>query len=682
MTAINYSSGDRITEVLGHTVYARATWSDSWTEVPNLTCVECAWNAAPNFNTAVLQWETGYIILPGDTSPTLFGTWTGRGQFIKIVWQCDDGGTLTWVGFIDSSSWPTEAFGRQQIICYGLERSLSLTPIATSAWLDNSGVGSPTLRRSAMPFTFNEGPDGYRSQNPVTGSTYAFASLHDPTATKHYWSTRKIVQYLLTYCLPSNDYGVAVIPWSLNQAAQLPDWDVPIVRTRNRTLWDVLLELINPENQLGFTVGSDGSTAYLRCFTHLATAAVYGTVLPRTIPANPNQHSVVFAPDALTTADLSDVGATYDQIIVRGDRRKTICTLLWNDHLEGNRWQETLYDAGASTETDYTTWTDAERRTRNAAKRAKYPQTYREFRLLSDWNYEIDGDPIFIEPDHTSPRSLKILETIPVDRGEDWSGDVDSLFHEPDITDQELILAIVDDPTGDQDRLNLATQLGLLSTKQVSELSNRHSYCVHVSARDRIIDLRVEGAPQHVIASGTFTPLSEDCEVDGGIDYQTLSVTCCIEEDRFVEGIYPASVSADVVRRLVIDLGDRYQQIYIVPNTVTGLDAEGFRTFSNGGFLKDDSEDLATIARLVATGVVPSRKRATWRSHRRIAGIAVGDLITTAAGATIAAPVTEIRINAPTAVNRPASSPTQSFATFGGLFDPLQILRRLGVVNT
>ena len=264
MTAFNYSSGDRITAVLPHVVYAKSSWAADWVEVPNLTCVECAWNAAPNFNTAILQWETGYVILPGDTSPTLFGTWTGRGQFIKIVWACDDGGTLTWVGFVDSSSWPTEAFGRQQLICYGLERSLSLTPIATSAWLDTSGT-SPTLRRSAMPFTFNDGPDGYRSQNPVSGSTFAFASLHDPTATKHFWSTRKIVQYLMTYCLPSNDYGVAAVPWSLDQAAQLPDWDVPTVRTQNRTLWDVLLELITPENQLGFTVASDGSTAYLRC---------------------------------------------------------------------------------------------------------------------------------------------------------------------------------------------------------------------------------------------------------------------------------------------------------------------------------------------------------------------------------------------------------------------------------
>jgi hypothetical protein len=680
MTAFDYSSGSRITNVLGHTVYAKAAWGDSWVAVPNLTCVECAWNAAPNFNTALLQWETGYVVMPGDATPTLFGTWVGRGQFIRIVWSCDDGGTLTWVGFVDSSSWPTEAFGRQQIVCYGLERSLALTPIATSAWLDDSGSGSPVVRRSGLPYTFNEGPDGYRSADDVSG-VYLFASQHDPTAAINLWSTRQIVQYLMTYCLPTNAYGVAAIPWALNQAAQLPDWDTPIVTTRNRTLWDVLQELINPENQLGFTVGSDGSTAYLRCFTHLASAVTYGSTNPRTIPANPNQHSVVFAPDALTQADLSDVGATYDQVIVRGDRRKTICTLLWDDHLEANNWFTSLYGAAASTNTDYATWTLEEKRIRNQAKRDQEKETYREFRIKSDWNYEIDGDLIFINPDNPNPRSIRILETIPIKKGEDWTGDADDAPHTYEPEDSEYLIPLVEDPTSDQDRLNLVTQLGLLNEKQVSALSNKNSYTIHVTANNRIIDIRVEGTPQHVIASGNFTPLSGvDLPVSGGIDYQTLGVTVCLEEDRFCEGVYPTSVSADVVRRLVIDLGDRYRQIYVVPNTVTGLDEEGARTFSNGGWLIDHSEDLATLARLIATGLVPSRKRASWRSQRRISGIAVGDLITTAAGATIAAPVTEIRINAPTGDGRPPSAPTQSFATFAGLFDPMQLLRRIGVI--
>ncbi len=677
MTAFDYSSGPRITNVLGHTVYAKAAWGDAWVEVPNLTCVECAWYAAPNFNTAILQWETGYVVMPGDTTPTLFGTWTGRGQFVKVVWQCDDGGTLTWVGFVDTSSWPTETFGRQQIVCYGLERSLALTPIATSTWLDDRA--SPTVRRSQMPYTFNEGPDGYRSATAVSG-VYLFASQHNPLATKHYWSTRKIVQYLLTYCLPTNAYGVAAIPWALNQATQLPDWDLPIVATKNRTVWDVLNELVAAENQLGFTVGSDGSTAYLRCFTHLASTVSYGATNVRTIPANPNQHSVLFSPDALTSAELSDVGATYDQVIVRGDRRKTIGTLTYADHLEPNNWDVASYHTAASGDSGYSGLTVEEKRIRNQAARAKLTATYREFRLKENWDFKIDGALIFANPNNVNPRSISLLDILPIATDAEWDGVLDPTSHRYDPAGCQSCIPFINDPTLDQDRINLSTQLGLLNKKSLSELSNQYSYTIHTTTRDRIIDLRVEGAPQHVIASGTFVPLADDFAVSGGINYETFAITVCIEEDRFCEGTYPNSVAGDVVRRLVIDLGDRYQQIYVMPNTVSGFDSDGSRKLSNGGWLKNDSEDLTSIATLIATGLLPSRKRATWRSQRRISGIAVGDLITTAAGATIAAPVTEIRINAPTGEGRPSPAPTQSFATYGGLFDPLQLLRRIGVI--
>ncbi len=146
MAAIDYSAGPRVTNVVGHTVYTRATWGASWTAQPNLTCVECAWTAAPNFASAVLEWQTGYVILPGNTTPTLFNPLQSRGHFVRIVWDCDDGGTLTWVGFIDSTSWPTEPFGTQQIVCYGLDRALALTPIATSVWKDGSNA-----RRTLYP---------------------------------------------------------------------------------------------------------------------------------------------------------------------------------------------------------------------------------------------------------------------------------------------------------------------------------------------------------------------------------------------------------------------------------------------------------------------------------------------------------------------------------------------------
>ena len=216
MAVINYSSGPRITDVGDHVVYTKATWGGSWTAQPNLVCTECQWRAAPDFNTALLTWRTGYIIMPGDTTPTLFTPLSSRGYFVRIDWACEDGSTLRWVGFVDSSSWPTEAWGDQQIVCYGLERALALTPIMDMAFLR-----STVLRSNVAPtFLLN------RSKNPDgVGGIYLFAdSMRDDPADFKQWTTKEIVRYLLKYNCPTGNRGVGSIPWSIQGDALLPDW--------------------------------------------------------------------------------------------------------------------------------------------------------------------------------------------------------------------------------------------------------------------------------------------------------------------------------------------------------------------------------------------------------------------------------------------------------------------------
>ncbi len=282
MATINYSTGPRITNVGDHVVYTKATWAGTWAAQPNLVCTECQWRAAPEFSSALLTWRTGYIIPPGSTSPTLYGPWTARGHFVRIDWTCDDGSTLRWVGFIDASTWPTEAFGDQPLVCYGLERALALTPIMDFCWKR----GTSDYYRSNEPPTF-----GYnRTKDPDSvGGVYVFCDeMRDADADIFRWTTREIVRYLLKYNVPSNNFGVGNIPWSVNQPTQLPDWDAPLVETRGRTVWDVLCELVNADRQLGMTVGSDGSTAYLRIFTHTSSTI---TVSGNTLAANPNQHT-------------------------------------------------------------------------------------------------------------------------------------------------------------------------------------------------------------------------------------------------------------------------------------------------------------------------------------------------------------------------------------------------------
>lgn len=676
-------------------VYSRASWASPWVQVPNLKALECQWNAAPAMNTALLRWDAGAIILPGDTLPTLFGPWIGRGHFIRIDWTCDDGSILRWVGFVDQSEWPTEAFGSQTIVCYGLEQALAKTPIYDAAWRDVDRASTddpkpPIVRRSGLPLTFNA-PTGMRSFDPVEedGDLYAFASPTEENPKQ--WSTREIVRYLMHYHLPTNSLGVTAVPWSVDQINLLPDWDSPTVETRNRTLWDVLNELLSPEQQLGFTVGSNGTTVYLRCFTHLASTFTIGS---RSIASNPNQHTLWFGPDALTEATLSDVGGGYDQVLVRGARRQRICTLRHKDGAlpDGgplvNAWaevDETVYETAASGLAGYSGWTDDEKIARNAAYRTgdKMNAVYRRFKLDPEWDFTLhttfllalpEDVPVF--PGNQFPRSVRLLPRLPIKPDADLLSAIYDTMFDRDGEGRPLML-FWKDPTGLVEYVDNAA-LEQLSDRLPSSID--FDFTVRPVVSDREVQLQVVGAPQHLIADDAFTKLPVD--KSPLLDYREIVVTLAIEEDRYCEGMFPAIAPAsDVVRRLVVDLGNAYQHVTVQPKTVLALqgqDRELHESTEVENTLADDSPQLQALAQVIAQSVLLTRKTVHWSSLRKISTVAVGDLIVAAAGQSVVAPVMAVHIRGGVSINSPAGATMQAFEVYRGTMDALSVVRRLG----
>lgn len=673
MAIIDYSAATPVVAEGTHVVYAKANWLAAWTEMPNLKCVECQWNAAPAMNTAVLRWDVGSVILPGDSSATVFGPWVGRGQFIRIDWQCDDASILRWVGFVDAADWPQEDFGSQALVCFGLEQSLAKTPLADIVWRRAEGEGI----RSPYPLTFGDAPRlGLRSADPITaaGEDYAFAAHDDAAAVP--WSTRKAVDYLLRFHLPTSTWGVANIPWALDQATQLPDWDQVYLETRNRTVWDLLVALISPDKQLGFTVGSDGSTAYLRVFTHLQTTLTIGS---NSLLANPNQHSISSFDDALTEARFRDMGGGYDQIIVRGARRQSICTLSYDDlHLE-NDWSaslETQYETGASAEAGYGAATTEEKQQRNAVVRGRnlLSQVFRRLKLPDDWDYMIGLNAVF--PDNDDPHSIELEPRLPVKPDVDWDGAVSTDDFDRD--GEGIAMLVFWQNPDDTAAWVENQQLEALSPIIAPEIEFDFTVRPTLPA-PRKLDLTVVGGPQHVIAMGTFTKLGGE-DIDGQIDVRKVKVTAALAENRFVEGVYPTTPpAADVIRRLVVDLGESFHQVYIVPDTITEVTTfAGAQLTSTGGYLVDDSEEIQALAQVIAGSLLLTRKSVSWSSQRKISTIAVGDLITTAAGATVIAPITAVHIKAPLGLGHPAKATVQSFEVYRGALDPIGVLHRLG----
>lgn len=680
MATIDYSSGSRVVNERPHTVYTKAVWTDDWTAQANMSCYECLWTAAPNINTARLRWEIGSVILPGDTEPTTIGVWVGRGQFVMIDWLCDDGSTiLRWVGYIDSTSRPSEAFGFQEIVAYGLERSLALTTISRSVWWDET---ASEAKVSDVAFPFN-GPGGLRTADAhaiVAVAVYLFRDLNkvdhliDTAVQPAPWSTREIVRYLLDQMLPTSDLGVAVIPWTIVGIDLLPDWDSPRVDTEYRTVWDVLNELVNAQRLLGFTCGNDGSAAVtIKFFTHLASdLAISGN----TIPANPTQHTLITQPDALTNAYYSDITGGYDQVICRGARKQVIFTMGVNPDDVNNGslivgWKyddQTAYNNGASLEAGYSALTDTQKRQANARARrnAKVAAVFKRFFLK--------GTELRTENSY-SP--IRVLEKLPIKKGSVWAGELDPTIYDRDGEGIQPLLSFHMPGTDDADARILSTSMESLVSKA------KKSFAVKLSAKGLLVYLDVVGTEQHIIAKDNFfttgnpgfIPLPVDDLDFPFIDFFSMHMTAAVEIDRHVEGSYPETApTANIVRRLIVDAGPDYKHIEILNDdnfkTVANIDSFAYEEFSDGGILVDDTEKLTAIARFIAQSYALTRQAVSWQSQRKIGGVSVGDLITTSDGATINSPVMAININGGVSINRPAAATVQSFETYRGGSDP------------
>lgn len=675
MTAIDYSSGSRVVTERPHTVYTKPTWSDAWTQQPNMTAIECLWVAAPGVNSARLRWEIGNVILPGDSTPTTISPWTGRGQFVKVDWLCDDGSTvLTWVGFIDVTTKPNEAFGHQELVAYGLEHALTKTTISRTVWWDDQAADT-AVSQVAQPFN---GPHGLRCDDPDGDGVYYFRDprLDLPAdANSTPWSTREIVRYLLTQMLPTDNLGVTVIPWQFAGIDLLPDWDSPRVDTEYRTVWDVLTELVSPSRLLGFTCGSDGSSdVTIKFFTHVAADL---TISGHTIPANPTQHTLVTQPDALTNANYADVGGGYDQVICRGAKKQVICTLqtysttaeaplipAWTDD------QKNKYNAGASTQVGYSILTDEEKRRANSRVRTKteLSKVYRTYRL----------NPAISTKLADFTKFCRLLNRLPIKPGKDWTGTVVAAKFDRDGEGIPLFVTFGDptiDPFAAEKRVAASGVTAL-----DAQITTKRSFGIRVHCSDREVNFDVVGAEQHLLADSSFTALPVD-DVKPILSVGTAQVTLAIEYDQHLEGKYPtSSPSANVVRRLIIDAGPDYHYIEIlgtytgVPRTVASLKFDSTADLSDGGTLVNDTEKLNALARFIAQSYALTRQSVNWQSQRKIGSVAVGDLITTSDGAIINSPVTAISITGGVSINRPAGATVQSFETYRGSADPFALL--------
>lgn len=688
MATVDFNSADAVTTAPAHRVYTRAAWGDSWTLRADIACVQCTWNAAPDRSSAVIVRDYGRVIQPGGIATADLTPLSLDGAFVLIEWDTDET-VLTvpvinyWLGVIDGKAdapdGPTDgtnpASGRQSFTCFGMERLLQVAPIIDTVWKDDTASA-----RSGGATAFNAGGVPNRSADVITDETYVFEP--DPTAAE-FWSTRDIIKHLLFYHLPTNSGGVASIPWTLANDSIVPDWDAPEIETEGQTVWNVINRLLDSRLLLGWGVGFDNTDLLVAPFSISASSV---TLADKTFAANATQHAISYSTDPLTEAEITvDRTDMVDQLVVRGARRVSVCTFqnLTNGWTQGDPSQEDDYNTGASGEVGYSGYDLVRKREANDAAR-NVDELADVFSLLvvpDSWDYTVPNGlstenvfpPLSGTDPHTPYRAaVRALPMLPLRKGIDYSGDL-SLVDEMAVGDYRKPYAIIEIRN---DGFTDIEQIGV-SIKMVPATREVIDYTISCDAEpDRLaVRLIVHGGPQHVIGSTDFVSLPDDDIFTAPFDWDTVAVTLAVTDDRYCEATEPASVSTtDIVRRRVFHVGDAYQQVYIVPGTIIGIDATNTVITATGGYLRDDSQKLTYLAKLLAAYHTSPRTSLTLRTHRRTSLMSVGDMVATANGTNIGAVITRIQIDAPLGDGRTEPIATQTFISSSVELDLLSTL--------
>lgn len=718
--------------VKSHQVYTRALWSSAWL-IKLMHCDEAVWSVAPSIPTATLHYYYGDIVRDGAMVFTKIEKLGLLRTYVKIVFTMDDDTTRVWYGVIDvvedqlygaafteddEGNVTVEVAGEQTFTAYGLEQLLATT-VVTKSYVQPAASADPVVVERGIEFNERGKPNRHANHSPGT-TTYNFARHPDNA---EYWSSGDIVDYLLWRHVPVTASGGQRIPFVLETDAFLviPEFDRPTLYAHHQSTYDLITSLIARQRLMTWFIEVDEettpATAYIRVrTTNNMPVPYYGGTIYEEIPENGLHWRFVFDADPSAVATIKTTAIEcYEQVVVRGRRRRSVFSLGYGDSTIEAGWTtdaQDLYDDGATNSTTLPASTEkTARRKRHAEARSKaeLEAVYMRFAIPWDWTgYVGAGDggsavvPAFpivksdgsIDTDTAPhyPLGLTIEPTLPLLAGVDYSDDKvkDGSWDEAESPSREerppMVAWLL--PGTSPARYQDVEQLGRKADLETEEPDENSLWSceVRVPPNDRAIELVVHGQPQHVIASSDFTPISGEDDTPSDHDWREMIVTICVQEDRHAEGRYPEDddldLIAEIIRVKTIDVGDAFRQDYVCPYTIVSIDEDGQPVRSNGGFVWDDTAELNAIAKVAYEWYSTQRQVLYMHTEAMIGGFVIGDLVSDVGEdnsghhTTINTMITEIRITTPRLDGDGMPPPPRmSIVTNWGQLDPLQMMQ-------
>lgn len=651
-------------------VYTKNGYGDDWTLEEQVHAVMTQWNLAPTIPTAELHWSYGLGMVAGQSvfrryDPIL------QSQFglllIKIEWDAwYEGGTkLVWYGTVgnvideqggvqirvEEGVQRKYRTGKQRVCCVGLEKMLLDTVVRHAHWWNEDDETVQDLDRGLV---FNlPGPDGQPRGNRTLEKhegTYLFSGNTEEG--EGFWNVPQIIEYLCAYNSPRNKAGVErvsfiVSPESLAIAGA--GLFRPVVETEGRTLHEIFNQLISKERLLAWFLKINDAGDVELVITSLSHFTV---ALESQLLALPNPRPLDIRFDTAIGSALHVVSwhEPVDRVRVRGARARSVFSISFTDTNLTAGWtdtQEGAYENAASARPDYNDNGDHEHQKKlNATVRGRpeLKEVFAYFKLPDDWpgtakNGEGAGTAVTVYPWISEQsnfrfynREVFVLPTLPLKSGYDYTVSAapvtPAALNEGPHDPLPPVVVIKDADNLWHDIHDIARGAGAAQVHGKQSLA--WSADVLVPEQSRGFYLRVQGEPQHILATNDFSPLPADDD-HGSWDYQQIIATIAVEWDAYAEGVHPPAAEVpivDYVREAVFYSHGDYHLDWINAGTVVGIKQDGTlaRVYA-AGWLADDRAKLNERAKLAFQWYSKPRQSLEFSTTKIQAEILLGDLV-------------------------------------------------------
>lgn len=505
-----------------------------------------------------------------------------------------------------------------------------------------------------------------------------------------------------------------------NTTTQFADWVLPRLDCEGLTLKGALDRLLAPQNGHGYWVWVDETNTpnrvYIEPFTTITTAATIQDENGnnQTFPANTRVVNLTAATDSATAISVQTNGAQqYTALVVEGAPKLVVLTIDTANQLEP-AWPQSLEDAyNAEIAALNPAIMRQLQRMRDIRELPRYRPIGRHWRIKHNYNWqdsnpaadvfqyaEPNANPLFANATRYFPfgARLRLLSDLPFREGVDYSAaDTAALKTSHESARTPWRRCEVYAKTHESDG-TLTGKWNCWSTKAVRDvLYDPNDPTYGIQARELTnqmavgLEIEVTGGYQGALAAGggrvaPHVPKIDPAELRMTVAAQSDQLAQVIERNPATvtqpAGATPGTVNIDADRIKTIRLGDRFQNVVVMKDTIVGVNDAGPVTVPARFVLRDDTPLATQFAKFAAQYYFQPRSIVRVVSRRATAKLWPGQMIgnvnaNTPHAATCNAQVSEVSLTMGVGLNGNYTAPTFTVQTSFGELDPLQFFPKL-----